>query len=254
MKDSKKQIIFIGNWKTYPKTEKEAIVLYKQFVVELKKNKQKISLCVPSVYIPALSKIQSRVALLGLQNTAPEDTGAYTGEVSLKQIAQYKVTYVLIGHSELRQKGETDELINTKIKYSLKQKVTPVICVGEKVRDTGHEYFTTITEQIVKAFDGIPKKEIPKIIIAYEPVWAIGKNALREATPEEFHEIKILIKKILTNMHGITPKEMPKILYGGSVTEKNADRFVSLGDTDGFLVGRTSLDVKKTITLLTTIS
>ncbi len=253
MRDTKKQITFVSNWKTNPGSEKEALVLLKQFTAELKKIKQKIIICVPTLFLPALAKEKSNVVALGLQNTAIEDIGAHTGEVSLAQATAYKVKHVIIGHSEVRALGETDELVNKKIKYAIKQKVTPIVCVGEKVRDDGHEYFGIITEQVIKAFAGVVKKDISAVLIAYEPVWAIGKDALRDATPEEFYEVKILIKKVLMDTYGLATKDIPQILYGGSVTEKNAKAFVTAGDADGFLIGRTSLDVKKSIILLNSI-
>ncbi len=246
----KKQILFVGNWKMNPGTEKEAIRLFKQLSVELKSVKQKIIVCPPSVFIPVLSKIKTSSITLGFQNTAPADTGAYTGEVSLMQAGVYKVRAVIIGHSELRARGETDALINKKVQYAHKKKITPIVCVGETIRDESHEYFTVVKEQIIHAFAGISKKDVTASIIAYEPVWAIGVDAVRDATPEEFYEIKIFIKKILGDAYGLRTADMPKILYGGSVTEKNAGAFVEKGDVDGFLVGRTSLDAKKSIELL----
>lgn len=250
MRDIKKQILFIGNWKMNPGTEKEAIQLFKQLSVELKRIKQKIYICPPAIFIPALSKIKTGSITLGLQNTAPADIGAYTGEVSLMQAAFYKVRAVLIGHSEVRARGETDSMINKKVQYAHKKKIMPIVCVGESLRDESHEYFTVIKDQIIKAFTGISKKDVSSSIIAYEPVWAIGVDAVRDATPEEFYEIKIFIKKILGDAYGLRAQDMPKILYGGSVTEKNARAFVEKGDVDGFLVGRTSLDIKKSIELL----
>lgn len=246
----KKPILFVANWKMNPGTEKEAVHLAKSFATELKKAKQKIVICPPALFLPALSKIKTTSIALGLQGTAFEDTGAHTGLVSLAQARVYKVSHVIVGHSEERARGETDERVNKKIKYALKQSVTPIVCVGEKVRDDGHEYFSIIQNQVTESFAGLSKKDVTKVMIAYEPVWAIGKDATRDATPEEFYEIKILLKKVLMDAFGLSSTDMPRVLYGGSVTEKNAQAFVESGDVDGFLVGRTSLDVAKSITLL----
>ncbi len=246
----KKQILFVGNWKMNPGTEKEAVRLFTQLNTQLKAIKQKIIICPPALFAPALSKLRTTSISLGLQNTSVADTGAYTGEVSLMQGAMYKIRHVILGHSEVRARGETDTLVNKKVQYAHKKKIIPIICVGETIRDHSHEYFTLIKNQVIQAFSGISKKDMSASIIAYEPIWAIGVDATRDATPEEFYEVKIFIKKILGDAYGLRTQDMPKILYGGSVTEKNANLFVEKGDVDGFLVGRTSLDVKKTIELL----
>ena len=157
-----------------------------------------------------------------------------------------------LGHSERRAMGEKNEDVNKKIKAALSLGIIPIVCIGEKERDQNHEYLAFVKEQIEVGFKNIPKETLSKIIIAYEPVWAIGKNAAREATPEEFLEMRIFIKKVLSIMFGVK-NEIPRIIYGGSADEKNVLDFVKNGEADGFLVGRASLDPKKFSNIINTI-
>lgn len=235
------QKYIIGNWKLNPKNEKEAITIFTKIKKDLSLLKYKVIICPPSIFVPALSKIKTTNIILGLQNTALEDTGAYTGQVSVGTVLSYKVKYCIIGHSEARANGDTDERVAKKIAYVVKNNITPILCVGERERDEAHTYFAFIENQIKSALTGISKKSIEGMIIAYEPIWAIGKDAVRDATPEEFYEIKILIKKVLKESFGVS---LVPILYGGSATPKNAESFMTAGHADGLLIGRASLDPK----------
>lgn len=242
------QKILIANWKQNPLTEKEAKTLFLQIQKVLLKNKKKAIVCPPALFIKELALQKSTCIKLGLQNTSHEATGAYTGQISFAQAKSYKVTHTLVGHSESRQAGDTDELIAKKMTQILSQGGTPILCIGEIHRDASGGYFDIIQKQLETALSLLSKTEIEKTIIAYEPVWAIGTLAKREATPEEFYEIKIFIKKLLTEKCKI--KTIPPILYGGSVTQKNATLFLTEGQADGLLVGRASLTIKEFETII----
>lgn len=235
------QKYIIGNWKLNPKNEKEAVAIFTKIKKDLSLLKYKVIICPPSIFIPALSKIKTTNITLGLQNTAIEDTGAYTGQVSVGTALSYKIKYCIVGHSESRANGDTDERVAKKVGYILKSKITPILCVGERERDEAHTYFAFIENQLKSALLGISKKNIESMIIAYEPIWAIGRDAVRDATPEEFYEVKIFIKKVLKESFGVS---VVPILYGGSVTAKNAESFMTAGHADGLLVGRASVDPK----------
>lgn len=245
--------LIVGNWKMNPSSTKEATSLIKNIHKGLKKIKQKVVICPPSIFLPVLYKEKSTYTSFGLQNTSFEDVGAHTGEVSLELSKSFKPSFVILGHSEVRAQGESSSLVNQKVKYCLKKGVTPIVCVGEKDRNDSHGYFSFIENQIQESLGGLTKKDVSKLVIAYEPIWAIGKNALRDATPEEFNEVKIFIKKVLQDMYSISGTEVPSILYGGSVNEKNASLFIHKGHADGLLIGRTSLDAKKFIELVKNI-
>jgi triosephosphate isomerase len=240
--------IVIGNWKMNPLSLKEAEKLLTNISKSISSTKKtEIIVCPPFVYLEKLKKISRKISL-GAQDSFGRDTGAYTGEVSGDMLVNMGIKYVILGHSERRNIlngiGETNETINKKLKASLGAGLTPILCIGENTRDENHEYLSFIKTQLEESLDGVSKNYISKIIIAYEPVWAIGKGAL-PAKPEEFLEMNIFIKKILSDKFGSKMIEGIKIVYGGSVDEKNTLDFIKNGKADGFLVGRASLNEKK---------
>jgi triosephosphate isomerase len=240
--------IVVGNWKMSPLSLKEAEKLLTNISKSVSSiKKTEIIICPPFIYLEKLKKISKKI-YLGAQDTFGRDTGAYTGEVSGDMLYDIGVRYVILGHSERRSIlngiGESNETINKKLKASIAAGLNPILCVGENTRDENHEYLSFIKTQLEESLDGVSKNFISKIIIAYEPVWAIGKGAL-PARPEEFLEMSIFIKKILSDKFGLKMIEGIKIIYGGSVDEKNTLDFISKGRADGFLVGRASLNEKK---------
>lgn len=224
-----------------------------KIVLEINKNisnvkKTEIVLCPPVLFLSNLKnkklKISTKVSI-GAQNLFYGDVGAFTGEVSSKMLANIGINYAIIGHSERREMGEDNNLINKKIKSCLSSGLMPILCVGEKDRDADHEYLNFIKTQIEECLSGVSKNSLSKVVIAYEPVWAIGATATREATPEEFREIKIFIKKVLSDKFGAKSVGVVRIIYGGSVHPENTISFIREGHSDGFLVGRDSLNPKK---------
>lgn len=221
-----------------PVSEKEAVLLAKAT------DKNGVIISVPFVFIPAVKKVLKK-AKLGAQDIAPDIKGSMTGEVSAEMLKKLGVKYVIVGHSERRAMGESNELVNKKIKIALKGGITPIVCVGESNRDAQMKYLSFVSHQINESFKNLSSVDFKKIIIAYEPVWAIGKDAEREATPEESQEMAIFIKKVLSDMFGGNNAKNVKILYGGSVNTKNAWQFLRYGGVDGLLVGRSSLNPKE---------
>lgn len=237
---SKKQKIVIANWKMNVFSEKEA----KKLVTDVKKKTSKIKnvdivFCPNQVFLKSLSSSVSKNYLLGVQNISSSEKGSFTGETSVMHIKPFKVSYSIIGHSERRKMGETDKQVNEKIKICLNNSVFPVVCIGEEVRDDHGEYLKYIKNQIKEAFSGISKNQVLDIIIAYEPIWAIG--ATKAASPEDVFEMYLWIKKCLKDVIGSLSDNI-KILYGGAVDENNCQSIVKIGNIDGFLVGRSSLD------------
>lgn len=240
--------IVIGNWKMNPISKKEALFIFENVKKEaLKFKKTDIAICPPFVFLPLLERIKTTKVKLGSQNFHAEEKGSFTGEISLKMLENFSIFYSIIGHSERRAMGEDNSLVNKKIKLALKEKITPILCFGEKVRDEAGEYLNVLKNQIEEALLNVNKKEIENIIFAYEPVWAIGKDALREANPEEFNEVCIFIKRVLLDKFGI--KNSPRIIYGGSVNPKNSLGFLQAG-AQGFLVGRDSLEPKNFLEII----
>ncbi|MBP6866505.1 MAG: triose-phosphate isomerase [Candidatus Pacebacteria bacterium] len=237
--------IVIGNWKMNPANTKEALRVFGGIQKSALKIKQtEVVICAPFVYLEKLKKI-SRKVKLGAQNAYPGDTGAITGEVSVSMLSGLAAKYVILGHSERRALGESNADVNKKIKSILSKDITPILCVGERDRDPEHSYLGFVKTQVEECLDGVSKNILNKVVIAYEPIWAIGKNAERPATPAEYLEMSIFIRKVLNDKFGAKSIDGMRIIYGGSTNPENALSFLIDGKADGFLVGRDSLDPVK---------
>ena len=203
-----------------------------------------IIICPPFSYLEKLRKL-SRTIKLGAQDAFWGETGAFTGEISGEMLYGLGVRYVILGHSERRTLGENNETINKKIKSSLASGLRPILCVGENLRDENHGYFNLVKTQLEECLVGVSRNLVSKIIIAYEPIWAISSTAdRRDATPEDSKEMAIFIRKILSDKFGGESAKI-KIIYGGSANEKDAESFLRNGGVDGLLPGRASLNAEK---------
>jgi len=242
-KNTKK--IICANWKMNPLTLKEAEKLFNDVAKNVSSVRNtEIVVCAPFLYLEKLKKI-SRNITIGGQDAFSLDTGAFTGEVSALMLYNIGARYVILGHSERRAMGESNADINKKIKSALASGLRPILCVGESVRDIDHDYFNLIKIQLEENLSGISKNFLSKIIIAYEPIWAISTTPnRRDASPDDSREMAIFIRKILFDKFGKEASQI-RILYGGSVGEKSTDDFLKNGGVDGLLVGRASLDAKK---------
>jgi triosephosphate isomerase len=241
-----KRRIIVGNWKMNPEREKEAELLFKSIAKSIKGGlKTEIVICPPFVYLKSLKKISPKISL-GAQNSFFGEIGPFTGEVSSSMLSDMGVRYVILGHSERRAMGEDNTLINKKIKASIGAGLRPILCVGETMRDKEHEYFDVVKTQIKECLQGIPKDLISKVIVAYEPVWAISTTPDRkDATPADSLEMAIFIRKILSDIVSTKIASGIRIIYGGSVNDRDAGEFLAQGGVDGLLVGKASLDAKK---------
>lgn len=250
----KKKKIIIGNWKMAPRTLKEAKKTFsaiKKTAASLR-NVQTV-ICPPFIYVSDILKLVSghRTAV-GVQNASHEEVTARTGEISTEMLTALHVQYIIVGHSERRAMGEDNELIRKKVHAFLKAGFVVVLCVGEIDRDKGGTYISFIKEQLHVALKGVHKKFLKNIVIAYEPIWAIGKNAKRPASVEDSFEMHIFIKKVLASLLGKDRALRIPILYGGSVNPENAEGFLRDGGVDGFLIGRASRDAEKFSAILHT--
>jgi triosephosphate isomerase len=233
--------LVVGNWKLNPQTLAEALTLAKTTEkLAVKSKKVSLVVCPPYPFISALQKI-TKASALGSQNFSCEEKGSHTGEVALSMLTSCGVTYSLIGHSERRLRGETDEQINTKVLRALGNGVRPIICIGEKERNANGTHLTTIEGQLKTALHTVGEKDFAKVIIAYEPVWAIGAASAME--PTDIHEMVMYIKKFLSTLYGKVAWET-LVLYGGSVGKENAESIFKIGNVDGLLIGRQSLSVE----------
>lgn len=234
--------LIIGNWKMNPETPKEAKDLAKKYKLLAKKNtKIRLIALPPAIFLPILSggRTGSQPAWGG-QDAFFENYGAHTGSISPSMLKYSGAEYVLVGHSERRSAGETDQDINAKIKAVLKKGLTAIVCIGEKARDDHGEHLEEIKKQLELALVGINKHQFKNIVIAYEPVWAVGAGATSADTPENFLHNAIFIRKVLSGFVGDKARLVP-VVYGGSVDKKNARGFLKEGEADGLLIGRASL-------------
>lgn len=167
------------------------------------------------------------------------DQKPYTGEISISELKNLKIEYVIIGHSERRSLGENDEIISQKIALAIGNKITPIVCVGELQRDHNGEYLKEVEKQLIEGLSKISKKDLNKVVIAYEPVFAIGKGH-KSLTTYEIHQMVIFIKKILVSRFNKKVAMDVPIIYGGSVDEDNSQEILNESEVQGLLVGRAS--------------
>jgi len=241
--------IIIGNWKMNPSSLKEAEYLFKKIAKQGDFKKVEVVVCAPFVYLEKLKKISQKINL-GAQNISSEERGAFTGEVSAEMLSNLGVKYVIIGHSERRKMGETSKDVSKKIKQALFFGLKPIVCIGETKRDESHEYFNVVRSQVKESLEGINKNLLQKIIIAYEPVWALSTTQDRkDATPADCQEMIIFIKKILTDKFGIKTK-LPQFIYGGSLNDKNCAEFLTRGGAEGGMPGVASLSAEKFLKII----
>uniref|UniRef100_A0A7C6A9N7 Triosephosphate isomerase n=1 Tax=candidate division WOR-3 bacterium TaxID=2052148 RepID=A0A7C6A9N7_UNCW3 len=236
--------LIAGNWKMY-KTPREAKELAEELKLSLGDVKDvDIVICPPFTALPTVAEVikDSNIGL-GAQNMHYELKGAFTGEISPEFLLELGCKYVILGHSERRQFFfESDELINKKLKTALKMNLLPIFCLGEKLteREQGMT-FAVIEKQLTNGLTSV-KEGIEKIIIAYEPVWAIGTG--KNATPKQAGAVHAYIREWLAKNYNQTIADEKRILYGGSVKPDNIDELMQESELDGALVGGASLEAK----------
>ena len=234
--------LIVGNWKMYPKTAREAAAIFKA-VYKGAHARTQVVVAAPFVYLALLRS--SRTVSLGAQNIFWEPEGAFTGEVSGTMLRSLGVRYVIVGHSERRRElGETDKMIAQKVSAVLKAKLTPILCVGEEVRDADGKFFSTLKQQIRIAFSGVKRAQVAHMVVAYEPVWAVGVGK-KPASPKDAAEAALFIKKVVAEFAGAKAAKRMRILYGGSVNAKDASGFLAEREISGLLVGRESRNPKE---------
>ena len=241
--------IVAGNWKMY-KTRDEAIhFMYDVNDLVPSKDVVETIICAPAILLRCLTRREGENLRIGAQNMHYEEEGAYTGEISAAMLASTAVTYCIIGHSERRLfNGETETDVNLKIKAALKHNIIPIVCVGETKDQYEHEDTDYILALQVKlALKDIPQDDIKKLIIAYEPIWAVG--AANAASPTLANEKCGLIRSIIEKTYGKEVADDIRILYGGSVNKSNFESLVRQENVDGALLGRASLDSNHFLTI-----
>lgn len=239
--DKMRKRIVAGNWKMN-KTPKEAVKLCSLLKEKVNTSSVEVVFCVPMVdLVTVIEALKETNICVGAQNMFYEESGAYTGEISPSMLTEMGVSHVIIGHSERRQYfGETDETVNKKVKKALEHGLTPIMCCGETLeqRKLGIN-IEFVRLQVKSGLVGIAGEDVAKVVIAYEPIWAIGTG--ETATKQQAQEVCCAIRQVLGELYGKEIAAAVRIQYGGSVNGKNASELFAMPDIDGGLVGGASL-------------
>ncbi len=242
-KSSKRDVIVTGNWKMY-KTIEEATDFIRRLAPEVDTCQAKVFLAVPFTAIFSASELVKELKcpiVIGAQNMNDASEGAFTGEIAGKMLKEAGAEFVILGHSERRQKfKESSTLINHKVKRALKEGLQPIVCIGETLKQRqADETESVLEEQLLQSLEGITAAEMKKIILAYEPIWAIGTG--KNATRKEAETTHLLLRNLIEKYWTKTVAEKMIIQYGGSVTPDNCVDLMQASDIDGLLVGGASL-------------
>lgn len=243
--------LIAGNWKMY-KTTAEARAFAEEFSKIYRDTDVRATICAPFTQLTALKEAFAGTNVkVGAQNVHFEDEGAFTGEISVGMLNEIGVDYCIIGHSERREYfAETDETVNLKLKKLFSSSdIIPILCVGENLdeREAGNA-FDVVEGQLKSDLDGIDRGDVSKLVIAYEPIWAIGTG--KTATPEQAGEMCAHIRSIIERLYDEDTCDSVIIQYGGSVKPENASEIMNMDEIDGALVGGASLDASKFIKIV----
>ena len=243
--------LIAGNWKMY-KTTAEARAFAEEFSKIYRDTDVRAAICAPFTQLTALKEAFAGTNVkVGAQNVHFEDEGAFTGEISVGMLNEIGVDYCIIGHSERREYfAETDETVNLKLKKLFSSSdIIPILCVGENLdeREAGNA-FDVVEGQLKSDLDGIDRRDVSKLVIAYEPIWAIGTG--KTATLEQAEEMCAHIRSIIEKLYDEDTCDSVIIQYGGSVKPENASEIMNMDEIDGALVGGASLDASKFIKIV----
>ncbi|MDQ3089745.1 MAG: triose-phosphate isomerase [bacterium] len=237
--------ILVGNWKNHPESLTKSNLLLTGLAKQASLYKSLTTfIAPPTVYFESASKKIKSFATLASQDIFFQSEGTFTGAITPDIMKSFGVKLAIIGHSERRALGETNEVVLEKIKRAFQSGISPLLCVGERERNMEGDHFEFLEEELRMSLEGLRRKDDAlKLVVAYEPIWAIGKKASDAMAPSDLSQTVIFIKKVLTDLFDRESAEKIPILYGGSVEPDNAKALMETG-IRGFLVGHSSLDPK----------
>lgn len=242
--------LIVANWKMNPESPREAKEIFNPIKkLALTLNKVNTVICPPAVYLSSFQAKSSKLTF-GAQDSFGDLFGPYTGKIGPTMLRNSGASYLIVGHSETRAIGDNDLTINHKLRLALKNNLKVILCVGEHHRDEHGNYLQFIKTQLEEDLRNVQRKSANDLIIAYEPIWAIGTQAKGADTPEGFQHQAIYIRKILAAQFGKEAAMKVPVIYGGSTNSQNAEGFLKQGEADGLLVGRASLDPSEFIKIL----
>lgn len=251
MQKKQKKLLIAANWKMTPATLQEAkkkALAFKNISKKYEKNrgssvKIEVLVCPPYPYISELlSTFKRTSAKVGAQDVSLYDGGSKTGEVGSTMLQSMGTEYTIVGHSERRAHGDTDEIVAVKLGQVLRTKMNAILCIGESERDNEAHYLEEVKRQMKESLARVSNSDFSRLVIAYEPVWAIGRSDNVALSGHELHQMVIYIRKVLKDLYNETVSGTVKILYGGSVTPENTGDIIWNGEVDGLLIGRASFE------------
>jgi len=247
-------MLIVCNWKAYVETEAKAKKLYITAKKLALSKAHEIVLAPSSPHLGVLAGIGKSRVVLGAQDLSQSLGGAATGEITAATLKDAGASYVILGHSERRALGETDAVIVEKVRHALAHGLIPILCVGERARDDEAKYLGFLRAQIDAVFSVLSAKERLTMVVAYEPIWAIGKTAEEAITENDLTEMVLYLRKALSTYIPGNGSAKVRILYGGSVEAGNARSLSTATGIDGFLIGHASVDSATLTALVKAVS
>lgn len=237
-------MLIVANWKAYVEEFAKAKTLVNAAKRLARDTKNTIVIAPPAPFLAAFAHANKSPLAFAAQDVSVTNGGPQTGEITARIVGASGATYVLVGHSERRAAGETDALISEKLSHILAQEITPILCIGEKERDSEGRYLAFVREQLTRALAPLGTKDRGRVVIAYEPVWAIGKTAAAAITDTDLAEMVLYIRKVLAELLPGKSSARSLVLYGGSAEPENVRGLAGATGVDGFLVGHASVDAR----------
>lgn len=247
-------MLIVANWKAYVVEPVKAAGLVSLSKRLMASRKVRIVLAPPAPLFGKLSIGNTSGVAFAAQDVSRTTGGAETGESTAQTYAAAGATYAIVGHSERRAQGDTNEIVVEKLSHALAQELTPILCIGERERDEEGRYLSFVREELSSALSPLLPKERAKIIVAYEPIWAIGKTAADAISSNELAEMVLYIRKVLSELLPGKNASKAIVLYGGSVEPENARDLVAASGVTGVLVGHASVDPKTFAALVRELS
>ncbi len=235
-------MLIVANWKAYVEDLKKAKSLFSLSKRLVRSTKNTVVLAPPATLLGILASHNTSAIHFAAQDVSATTGGAQTAEITARAYASIGATYAIVGHSERRAAGDSDTIVAEKIAHALAHELTPILCVGENERDNDGAYLSRIRAQITSALTPLSPKERKKVIVAYEPLWAIGKTASAAIAPSDLREMILYIRKVLAELLPGKSSVHALILYGGSVEPDNGRELAAHSGVDGFLIGHASVD------------
>ncbi|MES2225562.1 MAG: triose-phosphate isomerase [Patescibacteria group bacterium] len=236
-------MLIVANWKAYVESSTKAKVLLASAKKLAAVSPHEIVLAPPSPLLGLLTPGNRSKVRFGAQDVSDSTGGAATGEVTAALLSGMGVKYVIVGHSERRAQGETNEVVASKVSHALAHGLTPIVCIGERERDADATYLHGLRAQLAAVFAPLSQKERMEVVVAYEPIWAIGKTAADAITAHDLREMVLYIRKVLEEYLPGKGASSIRVIYGGSVEPGDVRELASGSGADGFLVGHASADV-----------